>query len=82
MCVRIRFSSCVQPPIYDAEAGTITLPAALDCAHAVTALRAVLSKLRVQQPQLGAVCWCGEPVTLLPRVPEQRRSEQVIKHGA
>lgn len=82
MCVRIRFNSCVQPPVYDAEAGSITLPAVLDHAHAVTALRAILSKLRVQQPKLGAVCWCGEPVTLLPRVPEQRRSEQVIKNGA
>lgn len=82
MCVRVRFSSCVQPPVYDAEAGTITLPADLDHAHAVTALRVILSKLRVQQPELGAVCWCGEPVTLLPRVPQQRRSEQVIKHGA
>ncbi|GAA3851718.1 hypothetical protein GCM10023084_02430 [Streptomyces lacrimifluminis] len=82
MCVRIRFNSCVQPPIYDAEDGSITLPTALDHTHAVTALRAVLSELRVQQPQLGAVCWCGESVTLLPRVPQQRRSEQVIKHGA
>lgn len=82
MCVRIRFSSCVQPPVYDAEVGSITLPATLDHAHAVTALRAILSKLCVQQPQLGAVCWCGEPVTLLPRVPEQRKSGQVIKHGA
>jgi hypothetical protein len=31
---------------------------------------------------LGATCWCGEPINLLPRVPEQRRSEQVINHGA
>lgn len=82
MCVRIRFSSCARPPVYDAEAGSITLPPPLDHAHAVTALRAVLSELRVVQPELGAVCWCGEPVTLLPRVPQQRRSEQVIRHGA
>lgn len=82
MCVRVRFSSCDRPLVYDAEASTITLPTVLDHAHAVTALRAILSKLRVVQPELGAVCWCGEPVTLLPRVPEQRRSGQVIKHGA
>lgn len=82
MCVRVRFSPCERLRIYDAEACTITLPTALDHAHAVTALRAVLSELLVQQPELGAVCWCGEPVNLLPRVPQQRRSEQVIKHGA
>lgn len=82
MCVRVRFSPCARFEIYDAETGTITLPTSLDHAHAVTALRAVLSELLVQQPKLGAVCWCGESVTLLPRVPEQRRSEQVIKHGA
>lgn len=82
MCVRVRFTSCVRPCIYDAEANTIDLPEILDHAHAVTALRAVLSELLVQQPKLGAVCWCGEPVSLLPRVPQQRRSEQVIKHGA
>ena len=82
MCVRIRFTSCVRPCIYDAETNTIDLPEILDHAHAVTALRAVLSELHAEQPQSGAVCWCGEPVSLLPRVPEQRRSGQVIKHGA
>ena len=82
MCIRVRFASCVQPCVYDAEVNTITLPEILDHAHAVTALRAVLSELRAEQPELGAVCWCGEPVTLLPRVPQQRRSEQVIRHGA
>jgi hypothetical protein len=31
---------------------------------------------------LGAVCWCGAPVDMTPRIPLQRRSEQVVKHGA
>jgi hypothetical protein len=31
---------------------------------------------------LGAVCWCGAPVDLTPRIPQQRRSEQVVNHGA
>ena len=82
MCVRIRFSSSHAPRIYDADSGTITLPASATTAHRVIAVRAVLSKLLVAQPELGAVCWCGETVDLTPRVPEQRRSEQVVKHGA
>lgn len=82
MCVHVRFTARVCPHIYDAEARTITLPANLDHTHAVTAARAVLSELRVIQPELGAVCWCGEAVTMLPRVPEQRKNEQVMKHGA
>jgi hypothetical protein len=48
----------------------------------VTVVRAIMAELAVLQPELGAVCWCGEPIDLLPRVPEQRRSEQVMNHGA
>lgn len=81
MCVRIRFSSC-STRIFDADARRITLPATMTYAHRVTAVRAVLSELAVPQPESGAVCWCGEDIELLPRVPDQRRSEQVIKHGA
>lgn len=82
MCVRIRFSSSHAPRIYDADSGTITLPAAVATAHRVIVVRAVLSKLHVVQPEFGALCWCGEAVDLTPRVPEQRRSEQVVNHGA
>lgn len=82
MCVHVRFTARSGAPIYDSGAGTITLPAALKGAHSATALRAVLSELRVEQPEFGAVCWCGEPIMLFPRVPQQRESEQVIKHGA
>ncbi len=82
MCVRIRFNSCATPQIYDADTGTITLPDSVSPAHIVTAVRAVLSELCVVQPQLGAVCWCGEPVDLTPRISEQRRSEQAVNHGA
>lgn len=82
MCVRIRFSSCAAPRIYDADTGTITLPATAPATRIVTAVRAVLSELHVVQPEFGALCWCGETVDLTPRVPEQRRSEQVVKHGA
>jgi hypothetical protein len=82
MCVRIRFSSSHTARIYDADSGTITLPSSATTAHRVTALRAVLSKLHVVQPEFGAICWCGETVDLTPRVPKQRRSEQVVDHGA
>lgn len=82
MCVRIRFSSGGTPRIYDADTGTITLPDRLATTHTVTIVRAVLSELHVVQPEFGALCWCGETVDLTPRVPEQRRSEQVVNHGA
>lgn len=82
MCVRISFSARAGSQIYNADAGLITLPRSIDPLLRVTAVRAVLSELRVIQPELGAVCWCGEAIDLLPRVPQQRRSEQVINHGA
>lgn len=82
MCVRIRFSPCAEPRPFDAAARTIVLPRSLAPAHAVTVVRAILAELAVEQPDLGAVCWCGESVDVLPRVPQQRRSDQVIKHGA
>lgn len=81
MCVRIHFTSRTDLPIYDG-AGLITLPASIATSHRVTAIRAVLSELHVAQPELGAVCWCGEAVLMLPGVPQQRRSEQVVTHGA
>ena len=82
MCGHIRFTARVGASIYDSDTGVITLPSSIADSHRGTAVRAVLTELDVVQPELGAVCWCGEPVTLLPRVPQQRRSGQVIKHGA
>lgn len=82
MCVRIRFTERFSGPIYDAATNLITLPATLDDSLRVTAMRAVLSELLAEQPELGAVCWCGEPIDIVPRVPGQRRSEQVVTHGA
>jgi len=82
MCVHIRFVTRTGQSIYDAETGLITLPASIAVPRRVTAVRAVLTELAVAQPELGAVCWCGAPVDPTPRVPQQRRSEQVVKHGA
>lgn len=81
MCVRICFTSRTPRRVFDADTGTITLPAALAPLRAVTVLRAVLTELAVVQPPFGAVCWCGEQVELLPRVPEQMRTEQVMRYG-
>jgi hypothetical protein len=82
MCVHVQFTARPGHLDYDDDTGVITLPASIADTHRVTAARAVLSELRVPQPELGAVCWCGEQVDLLPRVPEQWRSEQVVRHGA
>lgn len=82
MCVRVSFASPNALPAFDADERVITLPRDLPPAHTVTLVRAILRELIAEQPELGAVCWCGAPVDLEPRVPEQRRSEQVVKHGA
>lgn len=82
MCVRVSFASPNALPAFDADERVITLPRDLEPAHSVTLVRAILRELVVPQPQLGAVCWCGAPVDMTPRIPLQRRSEQVVTHGA
>jgi hypothetical protein len=82
MCVRVHFASPDAIPAFDADERVITIPRHLTPTHRVMLVRAILSELLTEQPKLGAVCWCGESVDLLPRIPHQRRSEQVVKHGA
>lgn len=82
MCVRVALVPPDALPAFDADDLVITIPSHLTPAHRVTLVRAILRELVVPQPELGAVCWCGDPVDLTPRVPQQRRSEQVVKHGA
>lgn len=82
MCVRIRLSPVAVLPIYDRDTSTITLPAAVIPSQRATAVRAVLAELAVVQPEMGAVCWCGELVDLTPRIPKQRSEEQVMRRGA
>jgi hypothetical protein len=82
MCVHVRFTARSEYRVFDSDARTITLPYALGHERSVTVVRAIMAELAVPQPELGAVCWCGEAIDLLPRVPEQRRSEQVSNHGA
>ena len=83
MCVRVSYASPNALPAFDADDRVITVPRHLTPAHTVTLVRAILTELIVPQPELGAVCWCGDPVDLMtPRIPQQRRSEQVVTHGA
>lgn len=82
MCIRVQRATGATPRVWDKTRQLITVPGDLPAACTVTAVRAVLTELAVPQPPLGAVCWCGEAIDLLPRVPEQRRSGQVTTHGA
>ncbi|WP_060888699.1 hypothetical protein [Streptomyces scabiei] len=83
MCIRVEFvprARLTKP--WDAGHNVINLPAELNDQFALRALRFLLDERDIEQPDLGALCWCGEPIELLPRVPHQRRSGQVMSHGA
>lgn len=82
MCARVRFSSSTHFTPWDPIGVVITVPDGLPVLLTFVAVRAVLTQLRVPQPTYGARCFCGEPIRLTPRVPQQRRSEQVVTHGA
>ncbi len=82
MCIRVRFAPIGTAPLFDAVTQTIALPPDLGHEHTVTAARAILSELAVPQPRFGAVCFCGEPLDLAPRIPQQRTGEQAVTHGA
>nr|PPQ57096.1 hypothetical protein C5F59_10695 [Streptomyces sp. QL37] len=82
MCMRVSFAPIGSVPPFDAGTQTIALPPGLDSAHTVIAARAILTELAVPQPRFGAVCFCGEPLDLTPRIPQQRTGEQAVSHGA
>lgn len=82
MCVRVHFARPESQPGFDADKRVIRVPSGLPHVHTVTLVRAILRELIVDQPAFGAVCWCGEPVDLIPRIPHQRMTEQVVNHGA
>jgi hypothetical protein len=83
MCIRVQFTprAELEDP-WDATRRIITLNSELNDCFALRALRDILTELDVEQDDFGARCWCGEPIELLPRIPEQRRSDEVINHGA
>ena len=82
MCVRVRSCPSNAVPTFDADERAIVIPNGLLPSQRAILVRAILSELAVPQHRLGAVCWCGAPVDITPRVPHQTRSEQVVKHGA
>ena len=83
MCIRVQYAPRQElDEPWDADRLIITLPSELTQHFALRALRAVLHELEVEQPEFGARCWCGDPIGLLPAIPQQRRSSQVMTHGA
>lgn len=82
MCIRVQYASLSSITPWDPTHKVITVPRDLPPESSTAAVRAVLAELAVPQPRFGARCFCGQPVDVLPRVPEQRRSEQVTNHGA
>lgn len=83
MCISVEYTprAMLTEP-WDAGRNLITLPAELTEPFALRALRFLLGELGVAQGKSGARCWCGKSIRLLPRIPQQRRSGQVIHHGA
>jgi hypothetical protein len=83
VCIRVEYAcvkaDCSEP--YDADRKVITIPRCLPRRGKLLIVRAVLSELAVQQPALGARCFCGAPVQVAPRIPQQMRRRQVT-HGA
>ncbi|MFJ1869915.1 hypothetical protein [Streptomyces chartreusis] len=85
MCIRVRYAPRheITDP-WDADRQIITIPDELSITvlYTLRAVRAVLRQLSVPQDHFGARCWCGEEIDILPAIPQQRRSEQVIHSGA
>ncbi|MEU6279793.1 hypothetical protein [Streptomyces sp. NPDC047028] len=85
MCIRVKYAPrhTISDP-WDHEHNLVIIPDELRATTMYTtrALRAVLRQLGIAQPPFGAVCWCGESISLLPAIPTQRRSNEVIHLGA
>lgn len=85
MCIRVRFAPRheIHDP-WDADANVIILSDELSrtALYTLRAIRAVLHQLGVEQDGFGARCWCGDEISLLPAIPTQRRSDEVIHLGA
>lgn len=62
MCVNIRRSTMTWVAPWDHDRRSITIPAVLSPQRGLLAVRAVLMELGVQQPEEGAVCWCGDRI--------------------
>ncbi|MEV7470451.1 hypothetical protein AB0O20_28700 [Streptomyces kronopolitis] len=68
---------------YDSERQVIFIPDHLTPQRTVIAVRAVLDELVVEQPEFGAVCFCGAPVDPAEGlIPRQRTTDEVNRIGA
>lgn len=83
MCVRVHFTVDAAAS-WNPKQETISIPAHLEPPYALRAVRAILAKLAVVQPEDGAVCWCGEPVRMcgVTAIPSQRPPSEVMSRGA
>jgi hypothetical protein len=83
MCIQVRRSVHVTTP-WDPRTNTLTIPAEHNAEHRMQSVRAILTELNVPQPPVGAVCWCGDPITgISPRIPNQRTTHtEVMARGA
>lgn len=84
MCIRVQYVPRreIRDP-WDRTRNTILIPANLAATvlFALHAIRAVLRAMDVEQPDLGARCWCGESIAL-PAPTSQQRPNEVMDLGA
>lgn len=80
MCMRVQSATRVTH-VYDADTGTITLPAGLNPDLTLRALSIVVAELHLPVDHGTPLCWCGQPLITSGLIPEQRTRE-VIRRGA
>lgn len=74
MCMRVQSATEVTR-VYDADTGTITVPAGLSAPLTFRALNAVVAELDLPVDGDTPLCWCGAPLALGGLIPTQRRGE-------
>jgi hypothetical protein len=78
MCTRVRVTATTVPAFRRSDVA-IDLPLGLTHGQSLVLVRAILAGLGAKQPDLGAVCWCGERV----QVSDPARQYKVeMRHGA
>lgn len=80
MCMRVQSATRVTR-FYDADSGTIIIPAGLNPDLTLRAVHAAVAELHLPIEDGTPLCWCGQPLTLGGLVPEQRTSQEAT-HGA
>lgn len=75
MCMRVQSATRVTR-VYDADTGTITIPAGLSPLLTLRAVTTVVAELHLPTAGDTPLCWCGEPLTLSGLIPPQRNGEE------